>query len=104
MKAIGLDSFIKKIMNIVVGRVGGNPAGIFGFPRTEDDVLDNLRSSVAAFAHEYSKQKPDKELILKLSEEIEGYLRTLQLTSVLSAEEFEKLLSDLRVLTDYKLG
>lgn len=103
MTHINLASFLDKIMNIKVLRMGGLSAGVIGSSSTEDTVIYGLRVSATAFAREYVKPKPDTVALSKLSEEIEGGLRTLQLTNELSVEDVEELVIDLRTLAENKL-
>ncbi len=85
-------------MNINVTRMGGASAGIIGSSSTDNIVLNNLKKSTLAFAREYSKPTSNQNELVRLSQDIYGYLRTLQVTSTLSEEEVDGLMDELQAL------
>ena len=99
-----LELFIETVMSINVLRMGGASAGIIGSTGTDNVVLNNLKKSAAAFAREYSKPASDQHELMGLSQEIYGYLRTLQVTDTISEEEVDKLMDELQTLINKSLG
>lgn len=95
-----LNLFIQKILNITVQRMGGASAGILGSSGADNDIVNNLKKTVIAYANEYTKTTPSRVELVSLSQYIYGYLQTLQLTYTLTATEADKLINDLQELTD----
>jgi len=95
-----LKLFVERIMNIKVLRSGGASAGVFGYAGVDNEILNKLKSSSIAFATEYRQPNPDQTKLKQFSDDIYGYLQTLQLTSTLSAEEANKLIDCLTKLND----
>ena len=85
-------------MNIKVLRMGGASAGIIGASGTDDVVLNSLKKSSVGFAREYNKPTPSQDVLVGLSKEIYGYLRTLQVTYTISEEEVDGLMDELQAL------
>jgi hypothetical protein len=88
-----LDNLVEKIM-----RLNGQHTGIYGGDSSARDVLISLRQCVVAFANERNKLAVDHARLLLLSQEIEGYIQTLQVLNTLTMAEAEKLIDDLRTL------
>lgn len=86
-------------MHITVLRMGGAAAGIMGSSGADNDIVNNLKKCAIAFAYEYRKPTPANDELLRLSQEINGYLHVLQLTSALSEKEFNLLVDYLQALT-----
>jgi hypothetical protein len=93
-----LALFIKRVMDINVLRMGGASAGIIGSSGTDNIVLNNLKKSTLAFAREYSKPTSNQDELIRLSQDMYGYLRTLQVTYTLSEEEVDGLMDELQEL------
>jgi hypothetical protein len=74
--------------------------GVIGTSGTATDVLNGLKGSTVVFAREYSKAISDPETIERCSQEIEGYLQTLQVLDVMTPAEVEKLINQLQGLRD----
>jgi arsenate reductase-like glutaredoxin family protein len=91
-----LEQFLQRIINISVLRMGGAVAGILGSAGTDNEVLNSLKNATIAFAVEFKKSAPNKDELRQLANDIQGYLRTLQLTNTLSEEETNKLLNTLQ--------
>jgi hypothetical protein len=100
MPSVSLEDFLEIIMHIDVLRMGGASAGIIGSTGTDDEVLANLKKSAIAFANEYRKPASRHDELHRLSQAIEGYLLTLQLTATLSAAECDELIDQLQTLAD----
>lgn len=86
-------------MGINILRMGGASAGIFGSTGADNDVLHSLKKSSIAFAAEYKKPTADQVKLEQLSNEIHGYIQTLQLLTTLSEKEAHKLIDQLQELT-----
>ena len=92
-----LDDFVQKIMDIKIARMEGAFAAIAGAISADYDVLYKLKKTTIAFAKSYNKK--DAQELGQLSEEINGYLNTLFVMSVLSKQKTDSLLDDLDSLT-----
>ena len=99
-KSSSLKLFIDRILNFNVVRMGGASAGIFGSTGADYDVLNSLKNSTIAFATEYRKPTTDHAKLKQFSNDIYGYLQTLQLTYTLSEVEANELIDQLQKLTD----
>ncbi len=95
-----IDLFLDQIMKIRVTRMGGASPGIFGQVGTDGDLVNSLKKSAIAFATEYRNPESNKDEVLRLSNEVEGYIRSLVLTNTLSENEVDKLLDKLYSLSD----
>lgn len=95
-----LGVFLEKVMRINVLKMGGASGGIAGSISGDHLTLQDLKKSAITFAKEYIKPEPDKDELLRLSEEINGYFRILQLTYTLSEKEADKLMDELQALVD----
>ena len=87
-------------MHITVLRMGGASAGILGSSGADGDIVNNLKRNCMAFANEYRKPVAKQVNLEGLADEIDGLLRTLQVTSTLSESETDKLLDQLHVLME----
>lgn len=95
-----IDVFLQSIMKIKVTRMGGASPGIFGQVGTDGDLVNSLKRSAITFATEYRKPESNKDEVPRLSNEVEGYLRSLVLTNTLSENEVDELLDKLYSLSD----
>ena len=100
MAPADLQLFLARVMGMKVLRVGGASAGILGALGGESETLNNLKRTALEFAKEYTGPKPDHASLGKLAQDIEGYMRTLQLTNTISSDEVDSLLEQLHVLVD----
>jgi hypothetical protein len=98
--SVELDSFIERIMHVNVLRMGGAAAGIMGAAGGDAVILNKLKRSAIAFAREYCKPTPSPDELTQVSQEMYGYLQTLQLTYTLSEKEADKLMDELQALLD----
>jgi hypothetical protein len=90
-----LDDFVDSVMRINIMRMGGAFTGIVGASGTGSTVVYELRKSVMAFANEYHQPTPSHDQLERLSQEITGHLRILQLSYTLSEKEADKLIDQL---------
>ncbi|MDQ5886117.1 MAG: hypothetical protein QG628_514 [Patescibacteria group bacterium] len=95
---LNIDKFVNQIMNITVTRMGGASAGIFGQAGADADITNTLKRVTIAFATEYQKSTPDKNIVLQYAKDIEGQLQTLVLTNTLSEKEANELIDQLHSL------
>jgi hypothetical protein len=95
-----VDAFLQSIMKIKVTRMGGASPGFFGQVGTDGDLVNSLKRSAIAFATEYRKPGSNKNEVLRLSNEVEGFLHSLILTNTLSENEVDELLDKLYSLSD----
>ncbi len=95
-----LDSFLERVMHINVLTMGGASEGIIGSSSTGGVIINNLKKTAIAFAHEYRKPASNHDELMRLEQEIAGYLQTLQLTYTLSESEADRLIQKLQILTD----
>jgi hypothetical protein len=95
-----MGQFLDRIMSINVLRMGGAFAGIVGSSGTDNIVLNNLKRTAVTIARAYNKPATQRDELVELSEQIDGYLQTLQLTSTLSKEEVDGLMEQLESLID----
>jgi hypothetical protein len=93
-----LGLFIEKIINITVQRMGGAAAGILGASGADNDIVIKLKRVAISYGQEYRKASPNRAELLSLSQEIYGYLQTLQLTYTLTEAEGSKLIDELQIL------
>lgn len=93
-----LDLFVEKIISITVQRMGGAAAGILGASGADNDILIKLKRVAISYGQEFKKTKPNRAELLSLSQEIYGYLQTLQLTYTLTNIEASKLIDELQGL------
>jgi hypothetical protein len=93
-----VDLFLSSIMNIQVLRMGGAAAGIFGSTGDDGLAVQEAKSAAMAFANEYRKPKPDAQEIERLMQNVEGRIRVLELTKVVSEQEADKLIGELHSL------
>ena len=80
--------------------MGGASAGIIGSASAVSDIVNNLKRSSVAFASEYSKSDSNNVELERLSDEIAGFLQTLQLMYVLSEGEANKLTDELQIFME----
>lgn len=99
-----LETFLDKIMNLNVLRLGGAAAGIMGSPGTDNMVLESLKRSALEFAGEYKKPGANKEVLVKLSNAIYGYIQTLQVIYTLSEVQANVLTDELQALMNEHLN
>jgi hypothetical protein len=99
-QASNLNLFLERIMNINVLHMGGASAGIIGSASAVSDIVNNLKRSSVAFASEYSKSDSNNVELERLSDEIAGFLQTLQLMYVLSEGEANKLTDELQIFME----
>ena len=93
-----LSLFVERIMNITVQRMGGAAAGILGASGADNDIVIKLKRAVITYGREYNQSLPNQTELMRLSQEIYGYLQMLQLTHTLSEDETGKLIDDLQSL------
>jgi hypothetical protein len=100
MNTTALDSFVKKVMNIDTDYpgMGGASSAIVGGTSTNEDIANDLRKNVIAFAREYSSSSSDKAELMRLSEQLQGSLFALNLVNVISAEKLDELFAELEIL------
>ncbi len=98
--AIELDTFLEEVMQVSSLRFGGASAGIIGAAGEDNDIVNRLKKVAIAFAYEYHLPKPSRPKLLKLEEEIAGYLQILQLNYTMSPAKADKLIRQLQKLTD----
>jgi len=98
MAPADLQLFLARVMGMKVLRVGGASAGILGALGGESETLNSLKRTALEFAKEYTKPNPDHEALAKRVQDIEGYVRTLQLTNTISSDEVDSLLEQLHGL------
>ena len=98
MKTSNLERFVQGIMSIEVLRMDGASAGILGTAGADSDVVHSLKKTTIAFASEYCKAGADQNMLERLAQEIDGLLRTTQLTHTISEERATKLVADLNTL------
>lgn len=94
-----IDVFLQSIMKIKVTRMGGASPGIFGQVGTDGDLVNSLKRSAIALATEYRNPESNKNEVLRLSDEVEGYLLSLVLTNTLSEKEVDAYLDRLHTFT-----
>jgi hypothetical protein len=99
MASSDIQSFLQKIMDIRVLSLGGASAGIFGISGADNETLNNLKKSTVAFVKEYSSKAPNKDVLMQSSQEIEGYLRVLQLTNTISKDTVDQRIEELGMLS-----
>lgn len=99
-----LQDFLAEIMQIKVMRMGGASAGILGAAGADEDVTNNLKRSAINFAREYESPGQDADRLKELAGQIEGFVKTLQITSTLSTREGDRLLDALAELVDKALA
>jgi hypothetical protein len=95
-----LNSFIEAIMSITVQRMGGAYAGILGSSGADNDILIKLKRAAISYGRHYGNPVTNQVELMNLSQEIYGYLQTLQLTYTLTESEAGKLIDELQVLDD----
>jgi hypothetical protein len=93
-----IDSLLSNIMDIHVLRMGGAAAGIVGSGGDDSLAVQEAKSAAIAFADEYRKQKPDTQEVERLMQNVEGRIRVLELTKVVSEGEAYKLIDELHSL------
>jgi hypothetical protein len=99
-----LRLFIERVMDLNVLRMGGASAGIIGASGTDNVILNNLKRSTVAFAREYSRPTSSQLELVGLSQDIYGYLQTLQVTYTLSETEADGLMDELQALMNKSSG
>lgn len=87
-------------MQINALSMGGASAGIIGSLGTDDSIINALKKSTNAFAKEYCRPTANHTILDQLSNEIEGFLQTLQLTNTLSEEKVIGLIDQLQKLIE----
>ncbi len=95
-----LDMFLEKVMHISVLRMGGAAAGIIGSSGADVGIVNSLKKTTLDFANECRKPTPNQAELQRLSNEVGGFLHTLGVLSILSAEETTNLIQQLQKLTD----
>jgi hypothetical protein len=95
-----LHAFLETIMQINVLRMGGASSGILGSMGADAEVANNLKKSALNLANEYRKLTLDHAEVEKLSNEIRGFLQTLQLMSTLSEKKTDELMRQLELITE----
>jgi hypothetical protein len=97
MNEESITTFVHQIMDInaTFPGVGTASSGVFGTIATGDQTVYQLKKTVVAFASEYSKSSFDVKLVRKLAKEIDGYLMTLQIVSVITNDRYRELSTDL---------
>jgi len=85
-------------MSITVRRMGGAVAGILGASGADNDIVIKLKRTAINYGQGYKKAVPNKGELMILSQEIYGYLQTLQLTNTLAESEADKLIDELQTL------
>jgi hypothetical protein len=93
-----LNSFLESVMNINVLRMGGASAGILGSTSADSSIVNDLKKGAYLFATEYRKSGADYVTLERLSNEMYGFLQTLQLTYTLSEKEANKFINQLQKL------
>ncbi len=86
------------VLSIKVQRMGGAFAGIMGASGADNDILNKLKRTSLSFAKEYTKSEPNQSVLKRLTEEMYGYLQTLQLTYTLTEKEADQLIDELGAL------
>jgi len=99
-----LNVYIEKIMHISVQRMGGAFAGILGTSGADSGIVYKLKKAAMSYAGEYTESTPNPAKLTALSQEMYGYLQTLQLTYTLTEEEAGKLIDLLQKLDDESLS
>ena len=95
-----IASFVTAIMDIkAVPMLGGASAGIAGMTSMSSPAVNEIKSTVIAFAAAYRKNAHG-ETTLQLGKKLEGQLATLQVLSALTSSQYDQLVSDLRDLTE----
>lgn len=85
-------------MHIRVLRMNGAGAGIVGSSGIEFGVVQNLQKSALQFATEYRKSSPNQAILRESKAQLGGALQTLNVLSILSEQETNKLLQQLHDL------
>ena len=80
--------------------MGGAAAGILGASGADNDIVIKLKRVAISYGQEYKKANPNRAELLSLSQEIYGYIQTLQLTYTLNESEASKLIDELQELDD----
>jgi len=93
-----LKLFVDKVLAISVQRMGGAFAGIMGASGSDNQILNKLKRAAIAYANEYTKSSPGRVQLDNLSNEMYGYLQTLQLTYTITEDEATKLIDELQDL------
>jgi len=95
-----LEHFLEKIMQISVMHMEGAGAGIIGSSDANSDVVNSLKRSTIAFAQEYRKQEPNQNELKRASEQVSGYLQTLQIINALSENTVAAFIDELGSLME----
>ena len=100
MKTPELRRFIEEIMAIQpsMAGLGGAASGITGTTGTEGAAGEKLRSDALAFAIEYSQANPDRDILIRLAQNLEGSLQTAKMVSGLSDAKLDELVAALHSL------
>jgi len=93
-----LDKFLNKLLDIVIPNLGGASSGILGTTSGDATILNSIKKSAGEFAQEYRSPDPDVEKLKTLSDELSGYLVTLNVMSVISTEELNGFSDALELL------
>jgi hypothetical protein len=102
MSSETIRTFVHQIMDInaTFPGIGTASSGVLGTTAPGDQTVFQLKRAVVAFASEYGKSSFDKKLVEKLAREIDGFLQTLQVVSVITDDRYKQLITDLQNLMD----
>lgn len=91
-------------MRVNVTYMGGAAAGIMGLSDANNDIANELKKTSVNFAQEYQKKELNQTELVHLSEQIIGYLQTLQVANTLSESTAEKLIVEVERLVQSSIN
>jgi TRAP-type C4-dicarboxylate transport system substrate-binding protein len=96
-----LNKFVREVLNIdaKVPGTGVSYAGFTGASSPRQQAIEDLKRKTLEFAAEHNKKDPNKEVFLKLSQEVEGNIQGLHALAVLDDSRLNNLLDGLHSLT-----
>lgn len=106
-----LQHFTERILRIDPARLNmfgsGYPSfqgstGILGTSGSATEVIGLLRRALAAFAHAYRQEKPNRAHLLKASEYIEAQLTVLLTLGILNDTDHSAILDEMNNLIDQR--
>ena len=102
MQNSDIHQFVEKVMAIDVGYagIGGASSGIVGGLSTNGDIVNDLHGNVIAFATEHAKNNADKNVLMQLSQRLQGSFLTLRMVNSISDSTLEALTSELQAFED----
>lgn len=91
-----VHDFIERIMQVRVLRMGGSASGILGVAGPEDRTVYELKRSAVALGRLLQTNRHSVEEVQNLATDIEGHIKTLQLTSTISMKLGDSLVDQLQ--------